>query len=484
MSIPDLRPILYINGILLCIMGGSMILPATIDYIDHNADWKVFGVSSIGCFFFGGVLYFTNRGKYVGLTIRQVFLFTSASYAFISVTGAMPIYLAVKDLSFAGAVFESVSGLTTTGASAITEIDSRPPGLLLWRALLNGLGGIGIVVMALAILPMLRIGGMQLFKSESSDRTDKILPRATQLAGVISVVFISLVLLCAFFFYLAGMSGFDAICHALATIATGGFSTHAASFGFFNSATIDYIATVFMLLGSLPLMYFYIMWRGDVLSIWKDSQVQVFLGIVAISVAALTWWRIETGGVSFQEAFRHSAFNLVSVISSTGFVSTDFSSWGPFANTLLFMLMAVGGCTGSTAGGIKVFRFQVLYEIAKNQIYRLLQPHGVFILRYGKKVIQEQEASSVMSFFLLFAFCFVAGAVLLTLYGLDFETSMSSSLMALSNIGVGIGPVVGPAGGFATIPDGALWILAFLMILGRVELFTILVLFSPRFWKD
>ncbi len=483
MAIPDLRPLLYINGILLCVIGGAMLLPAMVDYASDSHDWKVFVSSSVALFFVGGALLLTNKGPIKEFSIRQIFLFTTMCWICSGVAGALPFYLSEANMNLASSVFESVSGLTTTGASSMTNLDSRPPGLLLWRALLNGLGGIGIVVMSLAILPTLRIGGMQLFRSESSDKMEKVLPRSRQLAGVTTVIFISLVMLCAFCYYLAGMNGFDAICHALSTVATGGFSTHDASFGYFNSPLIEAVAIPFMLLGCLPLMYYFLMWRGN-FSIVRDSQVRVFLTIAFLAVVLLALWRYDTTELSFLTALRQTSFHAISSLTGSGFVAADFTNWGHFMNGLLFMLMAVGGCSGSTAGGIKIFRFQILYEIARNQIFRLLQPHGVFLIRYGGKTVSEQEAASVMSFFLLFAFAFMVGAVGMSYFGYDFLSSMSASIMALSNTGLGLGEIVGPAGNFAGLPDGAKWLLSFLMLLGRVELFTILVLLTPRFWRD
>lgn len=484
MKFSDFRPIFLVNGILLMIVAAVMLLPALVDYLVNNSDWKVFTVSSIFTGFVGGVFYLTNRGYKETLSLRQTFLFTATSYFVIIFFSALPLYYSELKLSFADAIFEVSSGYTTTGSTVIVGLNDAPPGILLWRALMNGLGGIGVVVMTLAILPTLQIGGMQLFRTESSDRMDKMLPRTTQIASTIAIVFCILTALCAFCYYLAGMTGFDAICHAMAAIATGGLSTKDASIGFYDSPLIEGISIVFMLAGALPLLLYYQAVRSSPTVFWRDSQVRVFLGIVAASVVVITLWVVMNTDMAPLTALRHTAFAVVTIVSTTGFITVDYSAWGTFPTMAFFMLIVMGGCTGSTTGGIKVFRYQVFYETVKAQIMRLLQPHGVFIPRYNGKPISVEDSASVMSFFLLWAFVFMVASLGLSYYGLDFLTSMSAVAQAMANVGPGLGPVVGPATNYASLPDGAKLLLAFAMILGRLELFTIIVLFSPYFWRD
>lgn len=484
MKLSDFRPIFLVNGILLMIVGAVMLLPALVDYLVGNADWRVFAVSSVATWFVGGTFYLTNRGYKETLSLRQTFLFTATSYFVISAFTAIPLYLAQINMSYVDAIFEVVSGFTTTGSTVMAGLDKTPPGILLWRCLMQYMGGIGIVVMTLAILPMLQIGGMQLFRTESSDRMDKILPRTTQIAAMITIVATALTLLCAFCYYMAGMNGFDALCHAMTTISTGGFSTYDTSLGYFNSVSIEMIAIVFMCAGSLPLLLYYQAFRGQPLALWRDSQVRVFFVIVVgVTVMVASWLSLYTE-MSAPTALRHSLFVVVSIISTTGFVTEDYSAWGAFPVAVFFMLLVVGGCTGSTAGGIKVFRYQIFYETAKAQIMRLLQPHGIFIPRYNRKPVPEDVSASVMSFFLLWAFVFMVLVLALSYYGFEFLTSMSAVAQALANVGPGLGPIVGPATNFAALPDGAKLLLSFAMILGRLELFTIIVLFSPHFWRD
>ena len=480
----NLRPILLITGSLLLVIAASMLIPAIVDIYYGNEDWMAFVAAAFFTCFIGGVMVFSNQGEVKNFTVKQTFFLTTFSWFAIAIFSTLPFMLSELKMSFTDSFFESMSGLTTTGSTVMVGLDNAPPGILLWRALLNGIGGVGIIVFALAVLPMLRIGGMQLFRSESSDKTDKILPRATQIAGVIGYTYVLLVFLCFAAFWWAGMGPFDAICHSLATIATGGFSTKDASFGYFNSALLDYICVVFMLLGSMPFLLYVQMTQGNFRAFFKDSQVQWFLLITFFCISAVTCWMVMDQAMPFWEALRRVSFNLVSVITTTGFASTDYNQWGSFAVIMFFMCTVMGGCTGSTTGGIKVFRHQVLFETAKAQISRLIQPHGIFLPQFNKKPITDAVTNSVMSFFILFALSFTVLAVLLSLTGLDFITSMSSAAQALSNTGPGLGNIVGPAGNFSTLSDPAKWMLAIGMLIGRLEIFTVLVLFSPYFWRE
>ncbi len=484
MKLTDFRPIFLVNGILLCIVSLVMLLPALVDYLVNNPDWKVFAVSSVVTGFVGGVLFLTNRGYKETLSLRQTFLFTATSYFVISFFVSLPLYLADLNMRFVDALFEGVSGFTATGATVMTNLDNAPPGILLWRSMLQAMGGIGIVVLTMVILPTLQIGGMQLFRTESSDKMDKMLPRATQIAATITMIFVGLMVLCALSYYFAGMNGFDAFCHAMTTIATGGYSTHDASIGFYKSAAIETVAIIFMTTGALPLLLYYQCLRGNYQAFWQDPQVQTFFAIIALVTATVFGWLVYNEVMPPLDAARYSLFSVISVITTTGYSAADYGIWGGFTTSIFFMLIVVGGCTGSTSGGIKIFRYRVFYETAKAQVMRLLQPHGVFVPRYNKKPVSDAVSASVLSFFLLFAFSFMVLSIALSLFGLDFLTSMSAAAQALANVGPGLGPVIGPSGNYATLPDGAKLLLSFAMILGRLELFTIIVLFAPHFWRD
>ena len=463
-----------------------MLLPAIADLAAGHVDWQIFLASASVTLFVGVALILTSGGgRKFDLKLRHTFLLTSLSWVVIAAFAALPFAFSELELSYTDAFFESMSGVTTTGSTVIVGLDTAPPGLLLWRALLQWLGGIGIIVMAISVLPMMRVGGMQLFRLESSDTSsEKVLPRAAEIASSIGLIYLALTLICATAYGVAGMPWFDALAHSMTTIATGGFSTSDLSIGKFNSAAIDYIATIFMVLGGLPFVLYLRALRGNPNAMLKDSQVRWFLCIVAAAIVVMTvyvWHGFED--LPLAQAIRLCAFNVVSVITGTGYATSDFGAWGAFATTAMFYLMFVGGCAGSTTCGIKIFRFQVLYGTARVVIEKLLHPNGVFIPYYNGKPIPESISESVMSFFFLFALCFAGLALGLSLLGLDYLTSVSGAATAIANVGPGLGPIIGPAGTFEPLPDAAKWLLSFGMLLGRLELLTVLVLIAPSFWR-
>jgi trk system potassium uptake protein TrkH len=462
----------------------AMCVPAVADAAVGNKDWQVFTLGSAFTLLIGVMLLLTARSKSRALNLRQAFVLTTLSWMIIPAFGALPLAFADLQLSYTDAFFEAMSGITTTGSTILTGLDYAPPGILLWRALLQWLGGIGIVAMAVAILPMLQVGGMQLFRMESSDSSDKVLPRATQLIAFIGFIYLGMTMLCALLYWSFGMTGFDAVTHAMTTIATGGFSTHDESIGYFKSGAIDTIAIVFMLLGSLPFVLYLRALRGNPDALWRDSQVRWFLAIVLITVAVMSAYLHFERFIGVGESVQRAAFNVVSVITGTGYATADFNLWGTFAVGVLFFLMFVGGCAGSTTCGVKIFRLQVLYATALSQIRRLLEPHGVFIAYYNGKPIPDSVGNSVMSFFFLYVLCFGVLAIGLSFIGLDFLTAASGAATAISNVGPGLGTTIGPAGNFATLPDSAKWLLSAGMLLGRLELFTVLVMLAPSFWRS
>ncbi len=484
-AVIDFRPIFFLIGILLATLALGMSVPALADALAGHSGWKVFAASAGVTFFVGITLILTCRIGRVNLSIRQAFLLTTLSWLVIAFFAALPFFASADlNLSFTDAFFEAMSGITTTGSTVITGLDDAPAGILLWRALLQWLGGVGIIVMAVAVLPMLQVGGMQLFRMESSDRSEKVLPRVAQIASAISIIYVVLSMLCAGAYWLAGMSGFEAIAHAMTTIATGGFSTSDSSVGHFDSAAVDWIAVVFMLMGGMPFVLYLRMVRGSMGALLRDSQVRWFLSIAAFTVALMVAWQTLSNGMGLGEALRFVAFNVVSMMTGTGYTTTDFSLWGGFAIAVFFFVMFVGGCAGSTTCGLKVFRLQVLYATTVAQVGKLLQPHGVFIPYYNRKPIPEAVGESVKSFFFLYALVFALLAMGLGALGLDFLTSVSGAAAAIANVGPGLGPVIGPAGTFSSLPDMAKWLLSFGMLLGRLELFTVLVLLLPSFWRN
>lgn len=461
----------------------AMCLPAVADAAANNPDWQVFLTAAVFTLFVGGTLALSSRGAIRAITPRQGFVLTTMLWIIIPAFAALPFAFADMDLSYTDAFFESMSGLTTTGSTVIRSLDVAPPGVLIWRALLQWLGGIGVIAMAIAILPLLRIGGMQLFRMESSDRSEKATPRTTQLVAYISFIYLGVSLICALAYWTAGMSGFDAVAHAMTTIATGGYSTYDGSIAHFRSATIEYIGVVFMLVGSLPFVLYLRALRGNTRSLLRDDQVRLFLLIVIVSIIAVAYYRYKMG-VEIDTALREASFNVVSIITGTGYATADYGAWGSFGLMIFFFLMFVGGCAGSTTCGVKIFRFQVLYATAVTQIRRLLEPHGVYLAYYNRKPIPEEVSASVMAFFFLYVLSYAVIAIALGLIGVDFLTAASGAATAISNVGPGLGPTIGPSGTFATLPDGAKWILSAGMLLGRLELFTVLVLLLPSFWRD
>jgi trk system potassium uptake protein TrkH len=484
-AVMDLRPILVVIGTLLIILALFMVPPMVADVAAKHRDWQVFLVAAAVTMFTGVSLVLMNRTPEFGhLTGRQAFFLTTAVWIVVAVFAALPLAFSELNLSTADAVFEAMSGITTTGSTVIVGLDAAPPGILLWRAILQWLGGMGFIVMGVAILPMLRVGGMQLVRAESSDLSEKILPRAAQVASAIGLIYLGLTMACAILYYFAGMTPFEAAAHAMTTLATGGYSTRDLSFAFFDNAAIDAVAVIFMCLGALPFVLYIQATNGQLRPLLTDAQVRWFFGIIAAFVLTITAWLVTVEGAAPLHALRHVTFNIVSLITTTGYASTDYGLWGAFPVAALFFLMAVGGCTGSTAGGIKIFRFTVLHAIARNQFARLIRPHGVFVPLFNGRPLPETAAISVMAFVFMYGLSFAVVAVALSALGLDYLTAMSSAVTALGNVGPGLGNIVGPVGNFSTLPDSAKWILAFAMLLGRLELFTVLILFTPGFWRN
>jgi trk system potassium uptake protein TrkH len=479
----NFRPILFILGILLTTLSIAMVLPALVDAAMGNLDWQVFLASAGLTLFIGVSLILTTRGGGMQIGIREAFILTTTSWLGLTVFAALPFVFAGLNLSFADAFFEAMSGITTTGSTVIIGLDSAPPGILLWRALLQWLGGIGIIVTAVAVLPMLQVGGMQIFRLESSDTSEKVLPRAAQTSTAIGSIYLFLTLVCALGYWIAGMPGFDAIAHAMTTIATGGFSTSDASIGIFDNAAVDIIAIVFMIVGSLPFVLYLQATRGRPGGLFHDSQVRWFLAIVLALIVIVSALLYLTQDLPIGQSVRLAAFNGVSILTGTGYANAAFDGWGTFALILFFIIMFIGGCAGSTTCGIKIFRFQVLYAVASMQIKRLLQPHGVFIPYYNRNPVTEDIALSVLGFVFFYILVFILLSLGLSLQGLDFLTSISGAATAISNVGPGLGPTIGPSGTFADLPDAAKWMLSAGMLLGRLELFTVLVILTPAFWR-
>ncbi|HEY9539800.1 MAG TPA: TrkH family potassium uptake protein [Kiloniellaceae bacterium] len=478
------RPILFIIGIFVVTMGLAMIVPAITDAIAGHRDWITFAISAGCAAFVGGLMVTGSMGSPITLTLRQGFALTTLSWIVFSAVGALPLAFSGLGLSYADAFFEAVSGLTTTGSTVLVGLDTLPPGILLWRAMLQWVGGIGIIVMAIAMLPYLRIGGMQLFRMESSDKSEKVLPRIAQMATATSVAYALLTLGCAAAYAFAGMTGFEAVTHAMSTVSTGGYSTYDASLGHFANPAIEWVAMVFMLLGALPFVIYIQIAHGRGAAVWNNSEVRAFLGIVVAVSLTVTVWLWLVRDERLVDAFRLVTFNVVSVVTTTGFATTDYGQWGGLAVVVFFILTFIGGCTGSTAGGIKMLRLELAALMVRNQFQRLYQPHGILIIRYRGQAVADDVVKSAMNFIFIFILSFAVLSICLSAVGLDFITAVSGAATALANVGPGLGPVIGPAGNFSTLPDAAKWLLSAGMLLGRLEFLTLLVMLSPRFWRD
>ncbi len=465
------------------ILGAGMLFPALVDVAVDNPDWQVFAICSALVMFIGGLLFLTSRGEDEELSVQQAFILTVSTWVVIPTFGALPFVFSDLSLSYTDAFFEAMSGLSTTGSTVITGLDGAPPGILLWRALLQWFGGVGIIIMAVIILPFLRVGGMQLFKIGAFETSEKVLPRAAQLGIAISLIYVGLTIICGVALWAAGMSAFEAVSHSFTTIATGGFSTTDGSIGHFDSALIDYIIVLFMIIGSMPFILYLKMVQGHSLILWRDSQVRWFLALLVLLIALLSLWRWSGNDQGMLEVLRYTVFNVVSILTGTGFTTADYTTWGALAVTIFFFIMFIGGCAGSTSCGVKIFRLQIMVSMVAAHLKHILRPSGIFIPRYNDVPIKDDVMGSVISYLFLFLVCFLILTLGLSLTGLDFITAISGAGTAIANVGPALGPIIGPTGTFQPLPDTAKWFLSMGMLMGRLELFAVLILFSPQFWR-
>jgi trk system potassium uptake protein TrkH len=479
----DFRTIFSAVGALTAALGVAMLLPALADLTVGHPDWQVFLTASLITTIFGTGLWASSSGRRSELNLRQAFLMTVTIWVVLTLFAALPLYMSDLGLSFTEALFEAMSGITTTGATVITTLDTSPPGILLWRGLLQWFGGLGVVVMAIAVLPMLRVGGMQMFRAEAFETPDKILPAAAQIASAMTVIYCILTFACAVAYWLAGMEAFDALVHALSTVATGGFSTRDASLGAFEQPAIHYVAVAFMILGALPFVLYIGVLQGRLAQLYGDSQVRLFLMLLSIATLGVTLVLITGDIASGEKAFRDALFSVVSIMTGTGLGIADFSAWGTLAVTIFFVVMFIGGCTGSTSCGIKVFRFQVLARDLYQHIRQIIFPSMIYIKRYNGRPMPDSVSTSVQSFVFLYFSSFLILSVLLSLSGLAPLDALGTAATVISNAGPGLSPELGPAGNFASLSDASKWLMTIGMLVGRLEVMMILVLFTPRFWR-
>ena len=479
------KTVFFAIGILLIILGAFMLIPFIVEFI-YDEENSTFLSSSALTTFIGILLILTNLEENRKLNLQQAFLLTTLSWLSIAVFGSIPFIFSDLNLSIVDSFFESMSGITTTGSTIIVNLENTPKSILIWRAILQWLGGIGVIVMAITILPLLNVGGMQLFKKDQvSYASEKILPKTREVTLVISIIYLVLTLTCGVAYWFVGMNLFDSIAHSMTTIATGGFSTHSDSIGYFQNPKIEIISIIFIILGSLPFIAYIKFFKGEKKIFLKDSQIRGLLNILIISILLMiAYLMFDNKTYDFLDNLRISTFNVVSILSGTGYVTSDFSSWGKFPLIFFLFLMFIGGCAGSTTCGIKIFRFQILGRFIISQIKKLVYPHGIFPIKYNNEIISNTFIYSIITFVFLYFFIFFILAALLSINGLDFVTSISGSASAISNVGPGLGDIIGPDGNFSDLPNFSKLSLSLGMLLGRLELFAVLVLFFPSFWKN
>jgi len=477
------KTVFFTLGILQFILGISMMIPIFTQFIYSEMDSSFIGASIISIVF--GVLFFlTNLNHDKKLNLQQAFLLTALSWLSIAIFGSLPFVFSTLELSITDSFFESMSGITTTGSTIISNLQDAPRSILLWRAMLQWLGGIGIIVMAITLMPIMNVGGMQLFKISSNDSSEKLLPKSKEISLRLIYVYLTLTTLCAITYKIFGMSIFDSLTHSMTTIATGGFSNYNESIGYFNSPSIEISSMIFIILGSLPFIAYIKFLNGNKKIFTSDVQIKSFIKIIIFSIILLFIYSLFQNKDLSQINIRAIFFNVISILTGTGYVSGEFDGWGNFPLIFFLTLMFIGGCAGSTTCGIKIFRIQILYLFTVNQLKKIIYPRGVFIIKYDKDSVDDKFMASIISFIFLYLVIFFVITALLSLSGLDFVTSISGAATSISNVGPGLGSTIGPSGNFSSLPEMSKWILSLGMILGRLELFAILVLFLPSFWRN
>ena len=476
--------ILFTLGFLLLVLGSALTFPFVMDTIDGHINATAFGWSAMSALFFGGGLCISNRQFGSDLSIKHAFFLTVTSWIVICLFCAIPFYVSDLNLSLTDALFESVSGVTTTGATVLTGLDDLSRGIHLWRGITQWIGGIGIIAFAMILLPFLRIGGMQLFRSESSDQSEKIMPKTNDVVISIVQIYVLFTAICALTYWVLGMGKFDALVHALTTLPTGGFSTHDASFGFYESYALNIAGTFFMFLGGIPFILFVKLIHQGRFDFWKDAQVRTYCGLLFVTITAMTIYLTWHGHFSLALSLKHAAFNVTSIMTGTGYATTDYSLFGTFSVAIFFFITYLGGCAGSTAGGLKILRINIAFHALSRHLKTLIYPHGKFAVSYQGKPLTSDIINAVMGFLFLYVFFNVIITIALAMTGLDFVTSVTGAAVSIANVGPGLGDIIGPAGNFSSLNNPAKWILCFGMLLGRLEILTVLVLFSPNFWRD
>ncbi len=477
------KTVFFTLGVLQIILGISMMIPILSQFIYSEMD-SSFVSASIISIVFGTLFFLTNLNHDKRLNLQQAFLLTALSWLSIAIFGSLPFVFSSLELSVTDSFFESMSGITTTGSTIISNLESAPRSILLWRAMLQWLGGIGIIVMAITLMPIMNVGGMQLFKISSNDSSEKLLPKSKEISLRLIYVYLTLTTFCAATYKFFGMNTFDSLTHSMTTIATGGFSNYNESIGYFNSPSIEISSMFFIILGSLPFIAYIKFLNGNKKIFTSDVQIKSFIKIIIFSIILLFIYSLFHNNDQSQINMRAIFFNVISILTGTGYVTGEFDGWGNFPLIFFLTLMFIGGCAGSTTCGIKIFRIQILYLFIVNQLKKIIYPRGIFVIKYDKNKVDDKFMASIISFIFLYLVIFFLITAFLSLSGLDFVTSISGAATSISNVGPGLGSIIGPSGNFSSLPEMSKWVLSLGMILGRLELFAILVLFLPSFWRN
>ena len=477
------KTVFFTLGVLQIILGIFMIIPIIIQNVYGEFD-SSFVIASITTLVFGVLFVISNLDYDKKINLHQAFLLTSLSWITIAIFGALPLFFSKLNLSFTDSFFESMSGITTTGSTIITNLEGTPKSILLWRALLQWLGGIGIIVMAITLMPIMNVGGMLLFKVLNTDSTNEILPSSKEISIKLIFIYTILTLLCAFSYKVFGMNVFDSLTHSMTTLATGGFSNYNDSIGYFNNNKIEWTAILFIILGSIPFIAYVKFISGNKKIFLSDTQIKTLIKLIMFSIMILFCYLLIKDNNFSLSNIRSISFNVVSILTGTGYVTQEFDKWGSFPLFYFLILMFIGGCAGSTTCGVKIFRVQILYKFIVNQLKKVIYPRGIFVIKYENNNVNDKFLASIISFIYLYIIIFFTLTALLSITGLDFITSISGAATSISNVGPGLGTIIGPNGNFSELPDISKWILSVGMILGRLELFAILVLFLPSFWRN
>lgn len=481
----DIRPVVHPIGKIIVALGVSMVFPMIVDWWEGNPHWLVYLQSGIITIVVGLLLAIAAQGNYLSMNIQQAFLITSGLWAILPVFGALPLMMGEPYASFTDAYFEAMSGFTTTGTTVFPVLDELPRSFGLWRSIMHWMGGLGIVVVAMVFLPVMKVGGMQFFRSEGFDTLGKILPRAGEIAAEMTRIYLWLTIACILTYILLGMNGFDAVVQAFGTISTGGFSNYDASFAAFLGP-LEWTASIYMILASIPFIRMVQAMRGDIKPLWRDIQVRAYLRWIFYACVIIILYRLLVMQQDEQPLalVRETVFNTISVFSGTGFASADMLAWGHLPIAVLIICGLIGGCTGSTGCSVKIFRYLVLFEAVRVQIRRIHSPHRVYSMRFDGRPLEKDVIDSVMAFFTLFMLTFGLLIVGLSLTGLHTKTALTAAWTAIANIGPVWGPEITKNGSVAEFPASAKWLMIIGMYLGRLELVSALVLLMPRFWRS